>query len=44
MGTSVVSLLAESTPELQFSVSDYEKNLLELGQEVYIDIASERYT
>ena len=44
MGTPVVSLLAESTPEIQFSVSAYEKNLLELGQQVYIDIASERYT
>ncbi|MCH8518994.1 HlyD family efflux transporter periplasmic adaptor subunit [Candidatus Gracilibacteria bacterium] len=43
MGTPVISLLAESTPELQISVSEYERNLLTLGQEVFVDIGKERY-
>ena len=39
----VVSMLADSTPELQVSVSEYERNLMRVGQEVYIDIGKERY-
>ena len=41
--TPVVSLLAESTPEIQVSVSDYERNLIRAWQSVYIDIGRERF-
>ena len=44
MWSPVVSLLADSSPELQVSVSNYERNLLRVWQEVYVDIGTERYT
>lgn len=41
--TPVVSLLAQSSPQVQVSLSQYEKDLVVLGQSVFVDIWAERY-
>lgn len=41
--TPVVSLLAQSSPQVQVSLSQYERNLVLLWQSVFVEMWTERY-
>ncbi len=42
--TPVISISAQSTPQVEVSLSRYEKDLIILWQQVFVDIGAERYS